>query len=267
MENNEESKEKLVKSFEEKVTLTDKSSLEKKEKKYSESEYYELIKLCIELELFEEGYENMLRLIEKKYYILKEEEKNFLMRLAKEKLNVYRKGWKNLVDYEQTESDTQLKCLIEEQMVNLEKSIKDFCTEMGNLIDKFLEKVPENDKYSLIFYQKLKADYFRYYAEVASQEEFNHVVDKCQDLYEKTYEMSNKELQTSHALTLSVALNYSVFAYFIVDDTKKAYEIADKAYRNASKITQDNKSPEIDMLIKNIEDNLTIWKIELFDAN
>jgi len=80
--------------------------------------------------------------------------------------------------------------------------------------------------------------------------------------------MCNKELEPYSALTLSVALNYSVFSYFIVDDTKKAYEIADKAYKLAmEKINAENKNPDIDVLIKNIEDNLTIWKIELFDTN
>ena len=209
----------------------------------------------------------MQKLIEIRNFELNEEERNFLMRLSKEKLNIYRKGWKNLVDYDQSENELTMKSLIDEQMVNLEKNIKNFCNEIDKLVDKFLEITAENDIPGTIFYKKLKADYYRYYAEVANQDEFNIVVDKCQELYEKTYEKCKELEQPYNALTLSVALNYSVFAYFIVDDTKKAYEIADKAYKAAINKISDNKNNEIDVLIKNIEDNLTIWKIELFDAN
>lgn len=231
------------------------------------NEFSELIKVCLDLELYEEGYSYLNRLIHLRNYNLKEEERNYLMRLAKEKLNIFRKGWKNLVDYDQSENELSIKTLIDEQMLILEKKIKQFCNEIDKLVDKLLEVNIENDLTAIIFYKKLKADYLRYYAEVANQDEFNIVVDKCQDLYEKTYEMCKSLEQPCNALTLSVALNYSVFAYFIVDDTKKAYEIADKAYKTAINKISDNKNSEIDVLIKNIEDNLTIWKIELFDAN
>lgn len=231
------------------------------------NEFGEIIKVCLDLELYEEGYSYILQLITLRNNYLIEEERNYLMRLAKEKLNIYRKGWKNLVDYDQSENEPTIKNLIDDQMLILEKNIKQFCKEIDNLVDKFLENTDENDLSAIIFYKKLKADYLRYYAEVANQDEFNIVVDKCQDLYEKTYDMCKSLEQPYNALTLSVALNYSVFAYFIVDDTKKAYEIADKAYKGAINKISDNKNSEIDVLIKNIEDNLTIWKIELFDAN
>lgn len=233
----------------------------------SEIELCDLIKVCLDLELYEEGYNYVQFLIEKKGHKLSEEERNFLMRLAKEKLNIFRKGWKNLVDFDQSENDLVIKGLIDEQMVILEKSIKTFCNDMNALVDKFLELTNENDIPAVIFYKKLKADYLRYYAEVANQDEFNIIVDKCQDLYERTYEMCKQLDQPYNPLALSVALNYSVFAYFIVDDTKKAYEIADRAYKAAVNKISDNKNSEVDVLIKNIEDNLTIWKIELFDAN
>ena len=236
-------------------------------KELTVSELNELIKICFDLELYEEGYIYMMKLILMRNYSLQEEERNYLMRLIKEKLNTFRKGWKNLVDYDQSDNDYLIKTLIDEQMEIIEKNIKDLCKDIDELVDKFLKITPEDDLMANIFFKKLKADYLRYYAEVANQDEFNIVVDKCQDLYEKTYEMCKLLEQPYNALTLSVALNYSVFAYFIVDDTKKAYEIADKAYKAAINKISEMKNPEIDVLIKNIEDNLTIWKIELFDSN
>ena len=260
-----ENKDSSIQSvFQPKFGLTN----EKKEfKDLKEGEISELIKICLDLELYEEGYTYMLKLIELRNYILLEEEKNYLMRLVKEKLNIFRKGWKNLVDYDQSENEFFVKTLLDEQMAILEKNIKSFCKEIDKLVDKFLEITPEDNLMATIFYNKLKADFLRYYAEVANQDEFNIVVDKCQDLYEKTYDMCKLLEQPYNALILSVALNYSVFAYFIIDDTKRAYEIADKAYKAAINKISENKNSEIDVIIKNIEDNLTIWKIELFDSN
>jgi hypothetical protein len=64
-------------------------NVDKKQLDYlSINEYGEIIKVCLDLELYEEGYSYMLNLINLRSYNLKEEERNYLMRLAKEKLNM-----------------------------------------------------------------------------------------------------------------------------------------------------------------------------------
>lgn len=230
------------------------------------SDLSELIIKSIDLELYEEGFDYVVKLIEMKSFILNEEERNNFMKLAKEKLNLSRKGWKNIIDFDQTDKEESLKTVLEEQSSLIEKQIKQFCQRVDKMIDKLLGNVNEGDIISLIFYKKLKADYLRYYSEVANETEFNSIVDQCHELYEKTYDMC-KNLDPCHVLTLSVALNFSVFVYFIVDDTKKAFEIADKAYKLAMEKSSEIKNPESNVLIRYIEDNLTIWKIELFDSN
>ena len=82
------------------------------------------------------------------------------------------------------------------------------------------------------------------------------------------YDKCSIYLEPEHPLSLSVALNFSVFAYFILDDTKNAYSLADNIYRQAiAKINPDIKNSEVDYLIKSLEENMTIWKIELDDNN
>ena len=67
---------------------------------------------------------------------------------------------------------------------------------------------------------------------------------------------------------LSVALNYSVFLYSLTDELKLAYDKVNDVYKQAIlKLAPEQKIPEVDNMIKSIEENLTIWKIELSDYN
>lgn len=229
-----------------------------------------LIETSLNLELFDEAYDYSFKLIEINNLKLNEEQRNLFMRSAKSKFNFFRNAWKNLLDYEQSEaevSSTIPKELIDKHLLMLEKSIREFCLSMDTIVEKLLENISENDKNAYIFYKKLKADYLRYLSEVANEQEFLQFAENCRDIYQEAYNKCGEYLEPNSALTLSVALNYSLFTYFILDDIKKAFNIADKAYKQAMIKLTDQKIPEVESLIKNIEENLTIWKIELFDTN
>jgi 14-3-3 protein epsilon len=203
-------------------------------------------------------------------FYLDEEERNLFMKAAKAKFNFYRNAWKVLLDYEQQEEEelSQIPLpMIKSQMENYEKLISNFCMTMDYYVSKLLDKLDREDINAIIFYKKLRADYLRYYSEVAGEEIFTSTVEKCEEIYKEAYNMCN-ELEPHNVLTLSVALNYSIFVYFIIDDTHKAYDIADKAYKNAMvKLNTEQRNMDVDNVIKNLEENLTIWKIELFDVS
>lgn len=229
-----------------------------------------LIKSCLNLELYDEAFEYTNKLVDLNELSMNDEERNLFMKAAKAKFNFYRNGWKNLLDFEQSDPENNLmpKEFTDMHMQNLESEIKNFCMEMDSTIEALLNKTLNDDFLGQIFYKKLKADYLRYYSEVANEDEFSNFVDTCQELYEWSMTKCNEELEPHNPLTLSVALNYSVFAYFILDDTNRAFKIADQAYKQAMlKFNIDQKIPEVESLIKSIEENLTIWKIELFDIN
>jgi 14-3-3 protein epsilon len=202
-------------------------------------------------------------------YKLDEEERNLYMKAAKGKFNHYRNALKVLLDYEQqedSESYTIPKEIIKNQINLLEGYIANFCITMDYSID-LLIKNSDDDLISMIFYKKLKADYLRYYAEVASEDGFTSIVEKCEEIYKEAYNLC-AELESCNPLALGVALNYSIFIYFIIDDTYRAYELADRAYKNAmARLNPELRNIEIDNIVRNLEENLTIWKIELFDVN
>lgn len=240
-----------------------------------------IIKTCLSVEMFEDAYVYTKMLLDLSNMKLKAEERILLMKAGKSRFNFYRNGWKNLMD-QQSENENNIgisRELIENQIFKFENDIKLFCRDVDESLTLLLKNSDTNDFHEIIFYKKLRADYLRYYSEVANPDEFANCVEICEESYRETYSLCQEKLTPQDTLTLSVALNYSLFAYFILDDTKKAFDIADKATKAAennknahNKIldinnlnNQDDK--EYNMLFKSLEDNLTIWKIELFDVN
>lgn len=216
-------------------------------------------------------YVNLL--IEKKGKIgcLEPEERQLFMKASKEKFNLFRDGWKNLLDFQQNETDGNYikKDKTDKEIGKLEIKIREFCKEMITKADNLGGNVIDSDINSKIFYIKIKADYLRYLAEIANEEEFPDILKDAKTNYETAYKMSIENLPPQDSLYLSVVLNYTVFLYFILDDTRLAFGLADKAYKTAiDNLTySEEKDPDVDVLIKRIEENLTIWKIELFDIN
>jgi len=248
----------------EKIT-TDKMSICEITPKLDELEF--LIKTSLSLELYDEAYEYFNKLLILENFILNEDQRNIFMDTYKSKFNIIRNGWKNLLDFEQSESENTLipSEIIEKEMQKLEIKIKSFSLNSLEIIEK-LEKNSNNEITAVIIYEKLKADYLRYYAEVCDENEFIEYVNRSEKHYKNCYENCLNYLEPMNFLTLSVGLNYSIFVYFLLDDTQRAFNIAEKIYKEAViNINIDTKIPETDALIKSIEENMTIWKLELED--
>ena len=196
------------------------------------------------------------------------EERVLFMKSSKARFLIYRNAWKNLMDQQSVNEIELPRDIIEKYIMQYELDIKRFCQEIDQYLENLLSNSNENDYREIIFYKKLRADYLRYFSEVSNQDEFANCVEICEETYSNTYELCKLKLLPNDTLTLSVALNYSIFAYFILDDTKKAFCIADNATKLADGCkTQNYDDKEYKMIYKDLEENLTIWKIELFDVN
>ena len=183
-------------------------------------EFNYLISTCLSLELYNESYDYCKDLITLNNYILNENERNLLMKSAKGKLNVYRNGWKTLIDFDNFEGNKQLlpKSLIESKKIFLENFIKNFCFEIISIAKKLEKNLKNNnndnkndfsndDEIAKIFYLKLKGDYFRYFGEVANEDEFAKYKEECRNCYEEAFEMCKEYLEYTSPLFLYVGLN------------------------------------------------------------
>jgi hypothetical protein len=238
-------------------------SLKKEELKY-------LINTCLSLELYEEAYDYSQQLKVVCDNTFDEEERNLYMKCLKGKLNIERNAWKILIDFENYEQDKEIlpKNLMKEKREFLEAQRKKLCFDVVNDCKIFEQNVEEDDYPAKIFYLKLKADYLRYYGETAKEKEFEKELEICRDSYEKAYQLCKQHLEPTSPLYLSVALNYSVFLYTLTDDTSNAYNIANETYRQAIlKLLPEKKIPEVESILKSIEENITIWRIEISEYN
>jgi 14-3-3 protein epsilon len=85
---------------------------------------------------------------------------------------------------------------------------------------------------AIVFFLKMKGDYYRYLGEFKLQDEKKKVIDYAQDSYKKASDEAEK-LKSTHPIRLGLALNYSVFYYEILNSPDHACKLAKNAFDNA----------------------------------
>merc|ERR1719399_1768431 len=113
----------------------------------------------------------------------------------------------------------------------------------------------------MVFYQKMKADYYRYLAEFAVGDVKKEHSDLAEASYTRATECA-RQLAPTHPIRLGLALNYSVFLYEVQDKRSEACTLAKTAFDDAiaELDTLDEESYKDSTLIMQLlRDNLTLW--------
>jgi len=149
----------------------------------------------------------------------------------------------------------------------VEKELRDICYDVLNLLDKYLVPKASNAE-SKVFYLKMKGDYYRYLAEVATGETRNAVVDDSQLAYQDAFEISKAKMQPTHPIRLGLALNFSVFFYEILNSPDKACQLAKQAFDDAiaelDTLNEDSYKDST-LIMQLLRDNLTLWTSDTQD--
>ncbi|VDN22107.1 unnamed protein product [Gongylonema pulchrum] len=158
-----------------------------------------------------------------------------------------RSSWRVISSIEQkTEGSEKKQQMAKEYREKVEKELRDICLDVLNLLDKYLIPKAGNPE-SKVFYLKMKGDYYRYLAEVASGEDRTVVVEKSQQSYQEAFDIAKDKMQPTHPIRLGLALNFSVFYYEILNAPDKACQLAkqvsvadsgQKAYSEALEIAK-----------------------------
>ena len=178
-------------------------------KQYTRDEYIFLSKLYWKAELFKE----MIKFI-KEFTILdpklNKEERDIICTGFKDMISDKRSSWSILNSMERKEKNKKINTVKEIKIVknNIEKEIREICNTLQDLIDKFI--IPYNDDIeTLVFFYKLKADYFRYICEFAEEKEYNDNFSKAEEYYTKGYNLSIKRLNSINLVGKEKDLNLS----------------------------------------------------------
>jgi len=119
------------------------------------------------------------------------------------------------------------------------------------------------------FFLKMIGDYYRYMAESAQGEVLDRARSGALENY-KLAEAAGQNLNACNPIKLGLALNFSVFHYEVMQDSKEACKLAETALQEAM-----NKIDEVDeetfrdakSIIELLKENLTLWKEEEGDNN
>merc|ERR1712046_376581 len=119
-----------------------------------------------------------------------------------------------------------------EYCVKVETELDKICNTILGLLDSNLIPKASNGE-SKVFYQKMKADYFRYIAEFTDGDKKTTAANNAKLAYEEAQKVAEKDLAVTHPIRLGLALNFSVFQYEVLSQPDEACKMARTAFEDA----------------------------------
>uniref|UniRef100_A0A914C234 14-3-3 domain-containing protein n=1 Tax=Acrobeloides nanus TaxID=290746 RepID=A0A914C234_9BILA len=180
-----------------------------------------------------------------------------------------RNSWRVISSCEQIvagENDESKMKIAQEYRLQIEKELRDNCNEVLTLLDKLL--LPNDaDIEAKVFYLKMRGDYYRYLAEIATIEQASgdnrtEVAEKSQQAYQEAFDIAKEKMNPTHPIRLGLALNFSVFYYEILHAIDKACVLAKQAFDDAvtelDTLSEDSYKDST-LIMQLLRDNLTMW--------
>jgi len=194
---------------------------------------------------------------------LSNEERNLLSVAYKNVVGARRSSWRVITSIEQkTEGSEKKRSMSSEYRKKVEQELRDICNDVLELLEKYLIPKATEQADSNVFYLKMKGDYYRYLAEVASEKDRDGIVESSLGAYKEAFEISKQKMQPTHPIRLGLALNFSVFYYEIQNSPDKACTLAKKAFDDAiaelDTLNEDSYKDST-LIMQLLRDNLTLW--------
>jgi len=199
---------------------------------------------------------------------LTNEERNLLSVAYKNVVGARRSSWRVISSIEQkTEGSEKKQQMAKEYREKVEGELREICLDVLGLLDKYLISKADNPE-SNVFYLKMKGDYYRYLAEVATGDDRSNDVDKSQKSYQEAFDIAKEKMQPTHPIRLGLALNFSVFYYEILNSPDKACQLAKQAFDDAiaelDTLNEDSYKDST-LIMQLLRDNLTLWTSDTAD--
>merc|ERR1712099_135290 len=162
---------------------------------------------------------------------------------------------------EKTKGNEEQAKYAKEYCSKVEKELQKICdTWMGLLDGNLIGKSTSGE--SKVFYQKMKADYYRYIAEFSDGDSKSKAAENARLAYADAAAVAEKDLAVTHPIRLGLALNYSVFQYEVLSEPEEACKMARTAFEDAI-AELDNVAEESykdsTLIMQLLRDNLTLW--------
>merc|ERR1712084_131859 len=122
---------------------------------------------------------------------------------------------------------------------------------------------------SKVFYQKMKADYYRYIAEFSDGDAKSKAAENARAAYEEAQKVAEKDLAVTHPIRLGLALNFSVFQYEVLNKPDDACKMARTAFEDAIAEldnVDEGSYKDSTIIMQLLRDNLTLWTSDQEEA-
>merc|ERR1711997_998049 len=143
----------------------------------------------------------------------------------------------------------------------VEAELQKICDTILGLLDANLINKASTGE-SKVFYQKMKADYYRYIAEFTKEGPKAKAAESARLAYEEAQNVAEKDLVVTHPIRLGLALNYSVFQYEVLSNPEEACRMARTAFEDAiaelDNVSEDSYKDST-LIMQLLRDNLTLW--------
>merc|ERR1712039_542777 len=200
------------------------------------------------------------------------EERNLLSVAYKNAVGSRRAAWRIITSVEQKEktkgNEEQAKHA-KEYCTKVEQELQKICDTILGLLDKGLIPKATSGE-SKVFYQKMKADYYRYIAEFTEGDKKKQAAESARQAYEAANEVATKDLVVTHPIRLGLALNFSVFQYGVLQQPDEACKMARTAFEDAiaelDNVAEDSYKDST-LIMQLLRDNLTLWTSDQEEAN
>merc|ERR1712080_162539 len=152
------------------------------------------------------------------------EERNLLSVAYKNAVGSRRAAWRIITSVEQKEktkgNEEQAKHA-KEYCAKVESELHTICDKILGLLDGSLIPKASTGE-SKVFYQKMKADYYRYIAEFTEGDSKSKAAENARLAYQEAQNVAEKDLPVTHPIRLGLALNFSVFQYEVLQNQDEA---------------------------------------------
>merc|ERR1712176_1325924 len=199
------------------------------------------------------------------------EERNLLSVAYKNAVGSRRAAWRIITSVETketTKGNAENAGYAKEYCGKVEAELQKICDTILKLLDKNLINKATNGE-SKVFYQKMKADYYRYIAEFSDGAKKSAAAENARVAYADAAAVAEKDLVVTHPIRLGLALNYSVFMYEVMSSPDEACKMARTAFEDAiaelDNVAEDSyKDSTLTMQL--LRDNLTLWTSDQEEA-
>jgi len=198
------------------------------------------------------------------------EERNLLSVAYKNAVGSRRAAWRIITSVQEKEThkgNADNAGYAKEFCTKVEAELQKICDNILTLLDqKLIGKASTGE--SKVFYQKMKADYFRYIAEFTVEEQRSKAAENARLAYEEATKVAHAELVVTHPVRLGLALNYSVFQYEVLQSPEEACKMARTAFEDAIAEldnVQEESYKDSTLIMQLLRDNLTMWTSDTDD--